>query len=166
MGVWAVEEGIITAIDRALATIAILSAFALTPLLPFANPVAVAAGGCLFAVAAGLRFFGQQLPPRWSIASAVIGLVLFVIAGAILLPATSNAAAAAKANERRCLAIQKDMLSSLPLRANDADVFQALGCKPQGAGSVYADRPDDDLMSTLERGDRRRALPYRDPNAH
>jgi hypothetical protein len=31
---------------------------------------------------------------------------------------------------------------------------------------VYADRPDDDLMSTLERGDRRRALPYRDPNAH
>lgn len=163
MGVWTVEQDVITAIDRALATMAILAAFALSPLLPFADPVSVASGGCLFAVAAGSRFFGQQLPPRWSIASAFAGLILFCIAGFILLPAADKAAAAAQANERRCLAIQNDMLSSLPLRANDADVFQALGCKPQGHGNVYADRDADDVGAMLDQAARRGSLPYRPP---
>ena len=42
------------------------------------------------------------------------------------------------AAERRCVAIQRDMLSARPLRADDADLFQALGCQPLGEGSVYA----------------------------
>jgi len=41
-------------------------------------------------------------------------------------------------NGRRCVAIQRDMLSARPLRADDAVIFTALGCKPHGAGSVYA----------------------------
>ncbi|KQS48251.1 hypothetical protein ASG20_14195 [Sphingomonas sp. Leaf198] len=42
------------------------------------------------------------------------------------------------ANDRRCLAIQRDMLSANPRRDDGPDLFQALGCRPQGEGSVYA----------------------------
>lgn len=42
------------------------------------------------------------------------------------------------ANDRRCLAIQRDMLSAQPRRHDGPDLFQALGCRPQGEGSVYA----------------------------
>lgn len=41
-------------------------------------------------------------------------------------------------SNRRCEAIQKDMLSARPKRADDTAIFQALGCKAQGSGSVYA----------------------------
>lgn len=41
-------------------------------------------------------------------------------------------------NDRRCLAIQRDMLSARPRRSDSPDLFQALGCRPQGEGSVYA----------------------------
>lgn len=45
-----------------------------------------------------------------------------------------------KANNRRCLVIQRDMLSAQPRRADGPDLFQALGCRAQGEGSVYAPR--------------------------
>lgn len=41
-------------------------------------------------------------------------------------------------NLRRCAAIQLDMLSAKPRRPDGPDLFQALGCHPQGGGSVYA----------------------------
>lgn len=41
-------------------------------------------------------------------------------------------------NNGRCLAIQKDMLAARPRRTEAPDLFQALGCKPQGGGNVYA----------------------------
>jgi hypothetical protein len=44
------------------------------------------------------------------------------------------------ANDRRCEAIQRDMLSAHPKRSDDTAIFEALSCKPQGAGSVYAPR--------------------------
>lgn len=42
------------------------------------------------------------------------------------------------ANANRCLAVQRDMLSARPARPDGPDLFQALGCRPQGEGSVYA----------------------------
>lgn len=42
------------------------------------------------------------------------------------------ASAAALANDKRCLAIQRDMLSARPRIADGPDKFQALGCRPQG----------------------------------
>ena len=42
------------------------------------------------------------------------------------------------ANDHRCLAIQHDMLSAHPRRSDSPDLFQALGCRPQGSGGVYA----------------------------
>jgi len=68
------------------------------------------------------------------------------------------------ANDNRCLAIQRDMLSSMPLRSDGPDLFQALGCRPQGDGSVYAERDTkDDGDAAIEQNARRRALPYRNP---
>jgi len=51
---------------------------------------------------------------------------------------TDPAFAAALANDRRCLAVQRDMLAAQPRRTDSPDLFQALGCRPQGEGSVYA----------------------------
>lgn len=68
------------------------------------------------------------------------------------------------ANDKRCLAVQRDMLSSMPLRSDDPDIFQALGCKPQGEGSVYAERDTkEDADATIEQSARRSELPYRNP---
>jgi hypothetical protein len=47
------------------------------------------------------------------------------------------------ANDRRCLALQRDILSAQPRKTNAVALFQAFGCRPQGPGSVYAPRADD-----------------------
>lgn len=161
MGVWEVEPEVIAAIDKALATMAVISAFALAPLLPFADPISIASGGSWFALGAALRFFGPLFPARWSIVSALIGAGFFVAAAVVIVPAAQDARNNARANARRCAALQADMLSSAPLRANDADVFQALGCKPQGEGSVYADGPTDELDRAISQASRRANLPYK-----
>lgn len=41
-------------------------------------------------------------------------------------------------NLSRCTALQSDMLSARPRRQDAADLFQALGCRPRGGGSVFA----------------------------
>lgn len=69
---------------------------------------------------------------------AVLALLSFVTS-AILVVADYRED---KANDRRCLAIQRDMLSAQPRRADGPDLFQALGCRPQGEGNVYAPRHD------------------------
>jgi len=141
MGVWEVDPEIITAIDKALATMAVAGAFAVTPMLPFVEPTSVASGGFLVALGAGMRFIGQQLPARWSIASAAAGVALFAFAASIIIPAARHGEESAKANAQRCLAIQRDMLRAQPHRADSPELFQALGCHPQGQGSVYARSP-------------------------
>lgn len=67
---------------------------------------------------------------------------LQLAAGAIaLIFAFGQASDARNVNDRRCLAIQRDMLSAQPRRDDGPDLFQALGCRPQGEGSVYATPP-------------------------
>lgn len=75
---------------------------------------------------------------RWSWIAPLCGWISagFFLAGVWAL-ATGIADSDAD-NGRRCVAIQRDMLSARPLRTDDAVIFTALGCKPHGAGSVYA----------------------------
>ncbi|VVT07349.1 hypothetical protein SPHINGO391_390040 [Sphingomonas aurantiaca] len=47
-------------------------------------------------------------------------------------------AAGGPANVARCAALQEDMLRARPRRLDSRELFQALGCRPQGEGSVYA----------------------------
>jgi hypothetical protein len=68
-----------------------------------------------------------------------LGIVAcFIIPWYISLKAMEDYGISDRANDRRCLAIQRDMLSARPRRADNPDLFQALGCRPQGEGSVYA----------------------------
>ena len=70
--------------------------------------------------------------------TAIAGIVVFAW-GMIGLVATGLALGpAVVANDRRCLAIQRDMLAAQPRRADGPDLFEALGCRPQGEGSVFA----------------------------
>lgn len=50
-------------------------------------------------------------------------------------------------NEQRCLAIQCDMLRARPRKEDGHDLFQALGCRPQGEGSVYVPPTAAELRS-------------------
>jgi hypothetical protein len=84
----------------------------------------------------GLEAIYRLVPNRW-LCGIACGLLLGTTAhlwGKVLLPRTLSSAA----NERRCLAVQRDMLSAQPRRDDGPDLFQALGCRPQGEGSVFA----------------------------
>jgi hypothetical protein len=62
-----------------------------------------------------------------------------LFAGAILYLAASLANAQQRtdpAADRRCLALQRDMLSAHPRKSDGPALFQAFGCRPQGEGSV------------------------------
>lgn len=53
---------------------------------------------------------------------------LLFLAGAVLL--ALNVTSGESANARRCLSIERDMLSARPKRANSAELYTALGCGP------------------------------------
>ncbi|WP_235516878.1 hypothetical protein [Sphingomonas sp. Leaf28] len=76
---------------------------------------------------------GENLHP-----TIIIALLagVFTLAGVVTF--SSGIEMTNPANDRRCLAIQHDMLSASPRRSDSADLFQALGCRPQGEGSVFA----------------------------
>lgn len=82
----------------------------------------------------------------------LLGIItsILTIAGIVLISLSAKLEDASNSN--RCIAIQRDMLSAQPRRNDGPDLFQALGCRPQGGGSVFA-KP-----TKLERA-ARRALP-------
>ncbi|WP_322964435.1 hypothetical protein [Sphingomonas fuzhouensis] len=67
-----------------------------------------------------------------------MGVCMGVFAFLLTLYTSMKALDGADANAKRCLAIQRDMLSAHPRRSDDPDLFQALGCAPSGEGSVSA----------------------------
>lgn len=67
-----------------------------------------------------------------------IAVVLLPFVGIIGTSTVTHGIQDSRANDRRCLAIQGDMLAAQPRRADGRDLFQALGCRPKGEGSVYA----------------------------
>lgn len=69
---------------------------------------------------------------------AVLAFTFAVAGVGGLLWAANGALNNAMLNDRRCFAIQHDMLSAQPRRNDGPDLFQALGCRPQGVGSVFA----------------------------
>jgi len=77
----------------------------------------------------------QAAKPANRIATLAFGVSVMTATPSLYQWATGD-----DANERRCFAIQNDMLSAKPLRADGPTLFQALGCKPSGAGSVHAVR--------------------------
>ena len=129
------QEAVI-ALGRVSLPAAAIAAFAATPLVRFADPAALWAGG--YALACGVTWVvvaPAMLSGKWMLrfggAMAVTGMALLFYLG-------DAGITASKANDKRCLAIQRDMLSAQPRREDGPDLFQALGCRPQGQGSVFA----------------------------
>lgn len=106
------------------------------PLLRFVDPVTVWTVALGLAAAVIINLLTEQEGlERWQ---QVLAWAFMTSACAVIIWTTSDWIAAARANDRRCLAIQRDMLSARPRRSDSPDLFQALGCRPQGEGSVYA----------------------------
>ncbi|WP_176500543.1 hypothetical protein [Sphingomonas sp. HMP9] len=117
---------------------AIVAGFFLNPILARFPPIALM--WTALAAAASVIWFwrlwsGGKLLGWLSI---VVGTGVGALAVILFYQAALKVEVDQNANDRRCLAIQHDMLSSTPLRADGPDLFQALGCRPQGEGSVYA----------------------------
>ncbi|WP_433910368.1 hypothetical protein [Sphingomonas yabuuchiae] len=112
-------------------------AFCMQPLMRYVDPDWYLAGGTFL----GASFLGFSLfisdeerlhSLLWGAAGAILALagVYFLAVGAY------RADMAAIANDQRCLTIQRDILSAKPRRSDGPDLFQALGCRPQGDGKV------------------------------
>lgn len=120
-------------------TIAVITVYMGGGLLRYGDPVglfvaALCAGGMLstFHVGMLMRYAWLLIIP--GLFFVLFSLGFFQVAPSLL----PSMARASRANDKRCLALQRDMLSEHPLRSDDPDLFQALGCRPQGEGSVYA----------------------------
>jgi len=54
-------------------------------------------------------------------------------------------------NDRRCLALQRDILSAYPRKPDGPALFQAFGCRPQGEGSVMVPPSNAKLAGSRKR---------------
>ena len=106
------------------------------PLLRFGDAVSLAAAGALAGTAtlAFVSIYDYRGKLRYPL--LVIAMAAGLAAIGIVLAGASSMRASAEANDRRCLALQRDMLAALPRKKDGAALFRALGCDPQGEGSV------------------------------
>lgn len=111
-------------------------AFSASPLMRYADPVEIWTFGIALASMIIINLIEDEE------ANSPLGIVTTRIIGygtiCLVVWWSSDWTSSAKANDRRCVAIQRDMLSARPRRHDGPDLFQALGCRPQGGGSVYA----------------------------
>lgn len=114
-------------------------AFCTQPLMRYVDPDWYLAGGTFL----GASFLGFSVLIShekrghaifWGATGGILACagIYFLAIGA------ARADKAAIANDQRCLTIQRDMLSAKPQRSDGPDLFQALGCRPQGEGGVAA----------------------------
>lgn len=117
-------------------------AFASSPLIRFADPTWVWAGGYSLALGLALILLWATVDVKaeWA---GWIGGAFFLVGAAMLFRAGDQATTLSKANDRRCLTIQQDMLSAHPRLPNGHDIFQALGCQPQGTEDQIRVPPTD-----------------------
>ena len=108
------------------------------PLMRFTDPAFMSTIGMWTATAVTVAHYWLVLigvSDKWKVRAALVPLVFVVF---VILLAQRMASIDSRANDARCLAIQNDMLSARPRRSDGPDLFQALQCRPQGEGSVYA----------------------------
>lgn len=87
-----------------------------------------------------ISFIEEKVEKGW-IASVLMGLILSVVV-LVWNASIFEPSASARANDKRCVAVQADLLSAHPRRPDAADLFQALHCRPVGEGSVHAPPTD------------------------
>ena len=114
-------------------------AYCIAPLVRFAPLATLSLGGGLLAFAILFLVPGLFTAIRqpWPV-TRVLGTACMLVGVPVTIGALVQAARSAHANDERCLAIQRDMLSARPRRTDGPDLFQALDCRAQGEGSVFA----------------------------
>lgn len=130
------ETHVFRQIGLALATGWIVLTFLWGPVLALVQPGILAVSGLLFAFAVAWSVLSYRM--EWNGPWDLPAPLALGLAAGILQPAISDVVTAQKANVRRCEAVQADMLKAHPQRSDGPDLFQALGCRPQGFGSVHA----------------------------
>lgn len=97
--------------------------------------------------------FEQELAPRlnavgrWPARVGWVSAALFAIGTVIT---GTDHPPVDRSNAARCEALQGDMLSAQPLRRDSPELFRALGCKPQGDGSVHAHLSAERILGLQE----------------
>lgn len=121
---------------------ALVLTWAATPLLRYAPPINLFGYGFytgLVLICLWERESNTKLPPKTYRVFVDIVLALAVVTSLYhAAQVLTISLRGSRANDQRCEAIQHDMLSASPRRTDSPDLFQALGCRPQGEGSVYA----------------------------
>lgn len=127
----------------AVAVIAATFAFFVSPVLRFAPANSLQLAGLGVGVgAAGLWLaMNGDWGKRWQLLYGVPALASMVWMTTIVVGAGETSIA----NDARCLAIQRDMLSAHRRMADGPNVFQALGCRPQGNGMIRVAPTDREL---------------------
>jgi hypothetical protein len=118
----------------AAAVVAATFAYFSAPLLAFADAGVVAGAGSLFGVGAAGAWLA--LRQRWGLWWQSTYTAAALAGGLLLAYEITHTVASYGHNQERCATIQGDMLSPRPRRSDGPDLFQALGCRPQGGANV------------------------------
>lgn len=133
---------------RAVAAGAVLLAFCMQPVLRFVDADRFLGGGAFVGAAfTGLVAAWNETKRLPAFVFGLSGIVMLLLGGWLLASTSTRAGSDAVANDRRCIAIQRDMLSAHRRIEDGPDVFQALGCRPQGTGVIRVKPTDRELKA-------------------
>ncbi len=116
---------------------AIVLAFMAGREMQAANPIALATIGLVLMLAIFASHHAETTDSRGEAAIATgIATLLAIGSGLLIIYVGHETDQTISANTARCRIIQDDMLTATPRRTDGPDLFQALGCQPQGDGTV------------------------------
>jgi hypothetical protein len=115
------------------------TAFCITPLLRYVDLDWFVFAGFALAVSASISWSAMRngWGPYWEW-PAMGAVVISLLSGTYVV---TRAMHEAVDNDIRCLHVQEDMLMPIPRRADGPDLFQALGCRPQGTSDIQFPKP-------------------------
>jgi hypothetical protein len=128
------EHPVIRTFITSAVVVSATTAFCITPLLRYVDLDSFVFAG--FAVGTGAALSWSAMRNGWGRAwewPAGIVLIVGLLTGTY---AVTQAMQAATINDIRCIHVQEDMLMPVPRRADLPELFQALGCRPQGTSDV------------------------------
>lgn len=111
------------------AAVAVL-AFFVQPVLKFANPDHLVGGAAILSM--GIFWVFSDLARDSMSKATFIGMAAGLLGYLGIAWTMMDASKQSTINDERCATVQADMLAPNPVRGDSADVFQALGCRPQG----------------------------------
>lgn len=133
----AAVRGIATPVIAAVAIVAYVS----SPLLRFADANLLYAAGTFLALGTFLTTLGLIVDDSVKLSKTTkIGLVLGAIGFFGMLAVFTAATQASDRTNRQCGLLERDMMALHPSRSDSHDIYSALGCVQQSAGTItFAD---------------------------